>query len=204
MPALVITRETWNNEQLGSIRLCRKCQSRLSTKPFRLSTKPLKETGQATPPNTPKPPDGGCSMGDPMCRTWYQWYLQHRRNPYFGYGTDAAGVGATLFKVPYVGPASAFLNFANDPSAHSAITNVLGLLPGEGATWPTTLFVDGFDYGINNSDPTAGSRLGFGGQPFVDDGASAGSSNSGGLPSGPQGGGVPSMTQEGCKMTGDC
>jgi len=118
------------------------------------------------------------------------------KDPAVAYGTDAAGVAATLFKIPYVGPASALLNYANDPNARSAITNGISLLPGEGATWPTTLFVDGFDYGINHSDPNVQPWKG---QPFTD-----GSAPGGNYGESTSGGGGASMTQFECKMTGDC
>lgn len=143
------------------------------------------ETGNSRPPNS----SGGGQM-------WWDNYLKRRPNPYVGYGTDAAGVGATLFKIPYLGPASALLNYANDPNAKSAITNGLSLLPGEGATWPTTVFVDGFDYGINHSDP--GVKMTGQAEPFTDGSAPGG--NYGGSTSG----GGASMTQFGCQMTGDC
>jgi RHS repeat-associated protein len=156
----------------------------------------FRETGQAAPRNTPKPPDGGCSMSDPMCQTWFQWYLQHRQNRYFGYGTDAAGMAGTKFKLPSLGYASAFLNFANDPSWGSAAINGIGVLPGEGAaTWPTTLAVDGFDYGINHDSPDVQPWKG---TPFVGD------SVPGGNYAGSTSGGGASMTQFGCQMTGDC
>jgi hypothetical protein len=117
------------------------------------------------------------------------------KNPAVAYGTDAAGVAATLLKIPYVGPASALLNYANDPNARSAITNGISLLPGEGATWPTTLFVDGFDYGINHSSPNVQPWKG---PPFTDGSAPGG--NYGGSTSG----GGASMIQFACQMTGDC
>lgn len=83
-----------------------------------------------------------------------QSHVVGAENPVVTFGTDAAGMAASAFKIPKVGPASAVVNYVNDPSPKSFVTNGLGLIPG--LDWPvgiTGAYIDFFDYGIHNSHP---------------------------------------------------
>ena len=83
-----------------------------------------------------------------------QSHVVGAENPVVTFGTDAAGMAASAFKIPKVGPVSAVVNYVNDPSPKSFVTNGLGLIPG--LDWPvgiTGAYIDFFDYGIHNSHP---------------------------------------------------